>query len=226
MIKTSDVWKRLAAIVEHTEEYAVDIAGERYEDQDIETIGIKMPLFDEFSIGNTCSAELTLSVYPRVQPPKMAKIIVYVRLEHRGEVSEWLQRGVYYIDQRQLDPWGRLNITAYDSMLKAEQNYIPDQDYGDWPKDQKAVTQEIAEKMGIEIDPRTQLADGYLVQYLPDATCREILGYIGGSNVGNWVITNEDKLLLVKIGDLPPETNYLVNESGNPLLFGEVRILV
>lgn len=226
MIKTSDVWKRLAAIVEHTEEYAVDIAGERYEDEDIETIGIKMPLFDKFSIGNTCSAELTLSVYPRVQPPKMAKIIVYVRLEYRGEVSEWLQRGIFFIDQRQLDPWGRLNITAYDSMLKAEQNYIPDQDYGDWPKDQKAAAQEIAEKMGIEIDPRTELADGYLVQYLPEATCREVLGYIGASNVGNWVITNEDKLYLVKIRYTPAETNYLVDESSNVLLFGEVRILV
>lgn len=226
MIKTSDLWKRLAAIVEHTEEYAVEIDGERYEDKDIETIGIKMPLFDKFSIGNTCSAQLTLSVYPRIQPPKMAKIIVYVRLEYRGEVTEWIQRGVYFIDERQLDSWGRLNITAYDSMLKAEQNYIPDEDYGDWPKDQKAAAQEIGERMGIELDPRTQLADGYFVQYLPEATCREILGYIGVSNIGNWVITNEDKLYLIKLSDTPTETNYLINESGATLLFGEVKMLV
>ena len=55
---------------------------------------------------------------------------------------------------------------------------------------------------------------------------REILSYIAVSNAGNWIITDAGKLLLVGYGDLPEETNFLVTERGEAILFGEVRLLV
>lgn len=55
---------------------------------------------------------------------------------------------------------------------------------------------------------------------------REVLGYIAVSNAGNWIITDEGKLLLVKFGDIPAETNYLVEEGGFAITFGGDRILV
>ena len=59
-----------------------------------------------------------------------------------------------------------------------------------------------------------------------EQTMREVLGYIGVANAGNWIITMEGKLRLVKLGDIPEESNLLVDDYGNPILFGEVRIIV
>ena len=46
------------------------------------------------------------------------------------------------------------------------------------------------------------------------------------SNAGNWVMSDEGKLLLLRYGDIPPETNYLVTEYGAAITLGGVKILV
>jgi hypothetical protein len=43
---------------------------------------------------------------------------------------------------------------------------------------------------------------------------------------GNWVITDEGKLLLLRLGDIPEETSYLVTEYGGAITLGGVKILV
>ena len=64
----------------------------------------------------------------------------------------------------------------------------------------------------------------YPVDENGDMTMREVLSGIAISNAGNWVITLEGKLLLIKITDIPPETNYLITEDGDAITFGGVRI--
>ena len=80
--------------------------------------------------------------------------------------------------------------------------------------------------MGVELDSRTALNGSYQVEYPNDYTMREVLGYIGAVNGGNWNITETGKLRLVRLNELPPETFLLVTENGSPIRFGEVRILV
>ena len=55
---------------------------------------------------------------------------------------------------------------------------------------------------------------------------REVLSGIAVSNCGNWIITDGGKLRLIVYGDIPAETNYLIDENGYAILFGGVRILV
>ena len=54
----------------------------------------------------------------------------------------------------------------------------------------------------------------------------DILEGIAVSNAGNWVMSDEGKLLLLRFGDIPPETSYLVTEHGAAITLGGVRILV
>jgi hypothetical protein len=44
--------------------------------------------------------------------------------------------------------------------------------------------------------------------------------------VGAFIMTDEGKLRLVSILELPPETNYLIDEVGDAITFGGDRILV
>ena len=55
---------------------------------------------------------------------------------------------------------------------------------------------------------------------------REILGYIAAAHAGNWIITDAGELRLVGFADIPPETFYLVTDHGDPIVFGDTRILV
>ena len=56
---------------------------------------------------------------------------------------------------------------------------------------------------------------------------REALSFIAVSDAGNWIITDEGKLRLIRFGDIPEQAGYLVTEYGQPIQFaGEVLILV
>lgn len=222
MQSTSSLYKSLLADQNHRKEVKVDIAGVEYGEADIISLSTYGGAFDKFSVGNCASREIDLAVLPKGTIPRMAEMVVYVRLTNGVQNSEWLEKGTYYIDTRATDEQtGQLTIHGYDAMLKAEQLWA-----GSAPVKQTAAVSDIASRMGITVDGRTSLNSTYYVQSDDDYTMREILGYIGACNAGSWVITDTNTLLLVKLGDIPPETNLLVDDSGYALLFGEVRIIV
>lgn len=77
-------------------QYKVVIAGVEYGMSDIASVKIEHPLFDKLSVGNTCSAELDITFWPKSDIPKMAKIIPYVwgeELGYRKDVSIELKGG-------------------------------------------------------------------------------------------------------------------------------------
>ena len=112
-------------------------------------------------------------------------------------------------------------------MLKAETVWTPDQSI-DFPLSMTDAVSNIAMLMGIPIDSRTVLSNSYTVDYpANDYTLRDVLRYIAAAHGGNWIITSDEKLLLVPLfSSMPPETHYLVTESGNAVTFGGVRILI
>ena len=57
-------------------------------------------------------------------------------------------------------------------------------------------------------------------------TMWNVLCGIAVSNCGSWVITPDGKLRLLRFGDIPTETNYLVTESGDAITIGGVKFLV
>lgn len=144
-----------------------------------------------------------------------------------SEYSEWLPKGVFYIDTRRNDAvMGTLTIHGYDAMMKSEKEYLEEGDTGEWPRAADVVVSEIATAMGIELDERTVIDPSSRVPYPNDWTMREVLGYIAVAHCGNWVITDAGKLRLVPFGILPEETDYLVDEHGDAITFGGVKIIV
>lgn len=202
--------------------YKVLIADVEYGMSDIASCKIEHPLFDKLSVGNTCAAELDITIWPKSDIPKMARIVPYVIAEDGTET----QLGVFYTDTRA--KMGKmLNIIAYDEMLKADLEWIPDQSLK-FPMTMSDAVTEITDLMGVELDSRTELNSAYTIDYLANEwTLRDVLGFIGAAHAGNWIFTNEGKLLLVPLFDgMPAETNHLVSECGDAILFGGVRITV
>ena len=145
--------------------------------------------------------------------------------------SEWLPQGVFYADSIDQDAdeddvqW--LKIHGYDAILFAEQEYPADSKLA-WPAKDIDVVREIAQAMGITLDPRTAeiMRNAYPVQYNPEYTCREYLGYIAAMYAGCFLMSESGELLLVCFWNIPKETRYLIDTHGYAITFGGDRIVV
>lgn len=204
-------------------EYYVDIGGVTYGMGDIASVNIEQPLFDKLSVGNACSAKLTIVFWEITTVPRMAKITPYAR---RASTDAWVKQGEFYIDTRSLSD-GKMTVVAYDAMLKSEIVWYPSQHLV-FPMTMPNAAQEIASLMGVGIDSRTVLNSAYQVDYpANDYTLRDVLRYIAAAHAGNWILTTEGELLLVPLfSSMPVETNYLITEYGAAITFGGTRILV
>lgn len=183
------------------------------------------------TIGSAVAGEITVKmVYPQdVTIPAMAKLLPQVRACNATQQSEWISQGVYYIDTRErtVTDYGEsvLELHGYDAMLKAEQMYNG-RITGDSTDIQ--MVNEIAYQMSVSVDSRTTalMTAAYTIPLPTGYSYREVLGYIASMYVGCFIITDEGKLRLVSITELPPETNYLIDEQGDAITFGGDRILV
>ena len=213
---------------EHYAERKINIAGTDYGEDAIVSLTTTGGLFADgtLSVGSAVSREINLSLWNvSTTIPKMAKLIPYYRLSNGTQNSEWIQKGVYYIDTRSVDS-GLLTIHGYDDMLKAEQIWTPDQSL-EFPMPMTQAANIIADIMGVEIDARTVLNSAYTVDYpANDYTLRDVLRYIAAAHGGNWIMSDAGELWLVGLNTLPPETNYLCDEDGDWITFGGDRILV
>lgn len=155
---------------------------------------------ETLSFGGCVSRTITVRLNPTdAIIPRMARIIPSVRLLNGSRASEWIPKGVFYIDTRETDrSTGILTLTGYDAMLKAEADYIGTGDVGEWPRTMDSVASEIAGMMGVTIDSRTGLEGGYMMELPSGYTMREILGYIAAANAGNWIMTDEGKLRMIR----------------------------
>jgi len=183
------------------------------------------------SVGSCLSAELDLKILrPSGDIPRMALVAPYVRVTDGTQYSEWIPQGKFYIDTREYsqndDGLHLLTIHAYDAMLMTEQDY-PDTTHA-WPVADTVVVQEIADTLGIQVDDRTWdlMTEGYQISTPAGYSMREVLGNIAAAYCGNWIMTYDGSLLLINIDSAPPETNYLIDNFGDVILFGGDRILV
>ena len=180
------------------------------------------------SIGNAVSGQISMRMLDLgFNIPRMAEVRPYVRVTNGTDTSEWIPQGVFYVDTRYvtknddgLDIW---DITGFDAMLKAEQAYPYDTE-----EKASTVVKNIAGLMGLtkeNIDAHVweiiPINGGDLIQCSGEYTAREHLQYIAALYGGNWTMTNEGKLNLVRINDTPYETNLLTDEVGYTLNFGD-----
>ena len=183
-------------------------------------------------LGTAASAEITVSILnPDAEIPPMACLRPFVRPCNEAYPDEpyWLPQGVFYVDTREItqndDGLDVITMHGYDAMLKAEQLYN-----GRITGDSIDIlmVQEIAYQLGVDVDARTftLMNSGYTVPFPTGYTYREVLGYIASMYAGGFVMSDVGELRLVTIYELPPETNYLIDQVGDAITFGGDRILV
>lgn len=234
MHSVSNLYLSLLADKNHRVETKLSIAGVEYSQADIvrDSLRVYGGLYSTFGIGNCSARQIDFEIIPKGDIPRQAEIKVYVRLVSGEQVSEWIPKGVFFFSTRKTDRvTGVLSVHGYDAMLKAEETWLDSSyDAKTWPMPAATAVADIAARMGVAVDSRTVLDAAFPVQYpvddKGDMTMREALGRIAVANAGNWIITDDGKLLLVGLNSMPKETNYLVTETGSAITFGGVRILV
>ena len=213
----------------------VIINGVTYGQSQIMSLQTELRMFSEEqpTVGACLSAELSLKMLkPTAQIPKMALIQPEVQAENEDDSSDWIPQGCFYIDTREEskndDNLAVISFHAYDAMLKSEQMFPSSQ--GGWPRTDINTVKLIAYYMGLQssvygtdgIDQRTLdlMTIGYSISAPIGYTMRETLANIGAMYAGNWIVTMENKLLLIPINGIPEETSLLVDGSGNIITFG------
>lgn len=182
------------------------------------------------SVGGCIVGTIDVEMWMRSREiPRQAKLVPQVRVTDGTRFSEWISKGVYYIDTRKEKGTGRkrLILTGYDDLAKAEQDYPAST--LDWPAKDIDVVREIAQFIGVEIDPRTVaiMANAYEIQTpISQYSCRETLGNIAALYGGNFVMNDVGQLRLLILNEMPKSTRYLVDNAGAAITFGGVRILV
>ena len=234
MHSVSNLYLSLLADKNHRVETKLSIAGVEYSQADIvkDSLRVYGGLYSTFGIGNCSARQIEFEIMPKGDIPRQAEIKVYARLVSGEQASEWIPKGVFYFATRKTDrKTGVLSVHGYDAMLKAEETWLDSNyDTETWPMAVWTAVNDIAARMGVAVDSRTQLNAAFPVQYPVDSegdmTMREALSRVAVANAGNWIITDDGKLLMVGLNSMPAESNYLITEGGSAITFGGVRILV
>lgn len=153
---------------------------------------------DEFEIGTAIPSILTIKL--RLPDPirPNAKVVPYLALSlesmnwleakypweemHIPWISgatEWMPLGEFYIDTREKinDVW---TYVCYDKLITANVAYISQLSY---PTTQKAIFDEICNRLGFTYDSSVVINPSYQIQAGPAGyTCRQVLAYIAGAN--------------------------------------------
>lgn len=221
---TSALWKALLRDRDTRREYAFDIDGVWYGPEAEVSHSVESSLFEQFSIGNAMSATLTLNLYAD-EIPRGAVIKRYVHLTNGIQTSEWLPKGIFFTNRRTNDD-GYWTVEAYDAMLKADFTWTPRAGFK-FPCTMETAARDIALSMDVALDERNVYRPYTMNEYpAGEYMRRDALRDIAAAHGGNWHISDAGKLRLVPLISIPAETNYLVTEHGDAILFGGVRILV
>lgn len=254
MHNVNQTYRDIIATGDYETETKLVIAGVDFGEDKIISARIKRSLFsgNTPTVGGCVSGELTCTLLARSSDiPKMAEIRPFVRVKARtrsdgrfsaiagvavaglavvgtgmtveDKTSDWLQKGVFYCDTRDIDiNLGTVTIHAYDLIMAMEGAYPADRALTDW----RAVVL-ITNTIGLTIDPETVLGYEYVVPEPAGAiSMRSVMQNIAAAYAGNWQITDEGKLRLIRLNSLPPETFYLTLENGDAVTFGGDRIVL
>lgn len=159
---------------------------------------------DHLSIGGCVARELKFTFDYKTYNktiPRMAKLTVKLKCT-AGRNNGTVTVGTFYVDSRSYDEQtGLATITAYDSMLRSEQLFIKEGDIlDDYPMLMSTAVAKIATAMGISQDSRNSFNSSYTIQLPSGYTMREVLASIAAAHGGNFVITPDNKLRLIKVG--------------------------
>ena len=258
MQETSSLYKRLLADPGHWKEYALVIgesgvladefsnritfggtailvattgADSGFRESSIISMSTQKSIFSDSnpSVGNCIAGQITVEMMkPKGDIPRRARLAPYVRLTNGDEHSEWIQKGVFFIDHREYsgDENERMVINGYDHIILTEDEF-PSSTH-EWPRTDIDVVRDIAAEIGTDLDSRTVkiMNKGYKINYPVGYSMREVLENISAMYAGSFIMSDTGELLLVTMFGIPKETSYLIDDVGFAITFGGYRILV
>lgn len=258
MQETSSLYKRLLADPGHWKEYSLVIgesgvlvsekaekitfggtsilvassgADSGFNESAITSMSTQKNMFSDSnpSVGNCIAGQITVDMMkPKGDIPRRARLAPYVRLTNGKEHSEWLQKGVFFIDHREYsgDENERMTLYGYDHIIIAEEEF-PSSTHT-WPRKDIDVVRDIANEIGTSLDRRTVqiINKGYKINYPAGYSMREVLENIAAMYAGSFIMSDTGELLLVTMFGIPRETSYLIDNVGFAIMFGGDRILV
>ena len=207
---TSTLYKSIFSGI-HRFEVKVNISGTDYGMNVLTSLNSNRSVFGSGSprLGLAPAGELSLSLYlDSGSVPRMAEIRPYFRVVNDTQQSEWIAKGVYFVDTREADTTtGLLTLRAYDSMLKAEQQY-PSVEHT-WPYSDIDTVREIASFLRVGIDAQTTelMTAGFMIPLPAQYTLRETLQYIAALYGGSFVITDSNTLRLIPLWSVKSEAD-------------------
>ena len=180
-------------------------------------------------VGESIAGEISATILkPKGDIPRMSRVVPYVRVCNSEKQSEWIQKGVYYIDKHSFSGEENelMTIHGFDAMLFAEADFPSSNEQ--WPRKDIDVVRDIAAEMDVQVDARTVaiMNKGYMVQYPAEYSQREVLGFLAAMYAGSFVMSDSGELRLIQMNGIPKETSYLTDHAGFVLTFGGERILV
>ena len=182
-------------------------------------ISTQKSVFSGFTptVGNCVAGQITVDmINPNVEIKPKTKIVPYIRLTNGKEHSEWIKKGTFFIDHHEHsgDENERMTVYGYDHIILTEGDYPSSTNT--WPRNDIDVVRDIASEIEIELDNRTiQIINkGYKINYPFGYSMREVLESIAVMYGGNFIMSDDEKLLLVQMGNIPTQ------ESGNFLDIG------
>lgn len=170
------------------------------------------------TVGQANAGELEATFFkPSFSIPRMAGVNVRVTWNGSSYSVGW-----FFIDTRSENPTDNtLTIHCYDAMLMAEQLCSTS------GTDIVVVTA-IAAQMGVALDSSvtSSIVNSYSIPSgVANDSSRNVLKIIGAAYGGSFFVTRDGKLGFAGLV-VPPETYYLVDQDGDPILFGGDRIIV
>ena len=258
MQETSSLYKRLLADPGHWKEYSLVIGesgvlvsekGEKitfggtsilvassgadsgFRENAIISMSTQKNIFSDSnpSVGNCIAGQISVDmIKPAGEIPRRARLAPYVRLTNGKERSEWIPKGVFFIDHREYsgDENKRMVLNGYDHIILTEDEFPSSTN--EWPRIDIDVVRDIANEIGVSVDKRTVqiMNKGYKINYPAGYSMREVLENIAAMYAGSFVMSDVAELLLVTMFGIPKETSYLINNAGFAITFGGDRILV
>lgn len=235
MQETSSIYKQLLADPGHWKEYSLEIgesgADSGFRENTIIRMSTQKSIFPESTptVGNCIAGQISVEmIKPKGDIPRRARLSPYVRLTNGIEHSEWIQKGVFFIDHREYSGGEneRMVISGYDHIILTEADFPSSTD--EWPRMDIDVVRDIASAIGTSVDTRTVqiMNNGYKINYPSEYSMREVLENIAAMYAGSFVMSDTGELLLVTMFGIPKETSYLIDRAGFAITFGGDRILV
>lgn len=181
------------------------------------------------TVGNCIAGQISIEmIRPKGEIPRRARLAPYVRLTNGKEHSEWIPKGVFFIDHREYsgEENERMVLNGYDHIILTEDEFPSSTN--EWPRKDVDVVRDIANEIGASVDKRTVqiMNKGYKVNYPAGYSMREVLENIAAMYAGSFIMSDTAELLLVTMFGIPKETSYLIDNVGFAITFGGERILV